>query len=676
MMKKTLTGLCAAASAAAVCAAETVISPEQLTFFNILPHQATSNAKSHAKNMIEYQKKTGNSIVLFTVFISPTGKDYKEKIQVYARHFAELQKELQGSNIKLGLLINTVLGHAVNKDKIGGFEQSVDANGNISRFCHLDKKYQQFLYDSIVAYAKLKPAFMLFDDDLRAHFMAPECFCPIHTREFNRRMGTDFTPEQFRKAVKDSVVGDKIYEAFLKLQRDSVDAIAKIARKAIDSVDPSIPSGGCMPGAFYRYAGETSTALAAKGQPRVMRICNGAYLEPGPRIFPEELITTLSLSTVYKDFGILLDEADNYPRNIYSRSATSMHTKICTSIMAGLKGAKLWWINAEDFNGELMHKNYLNVLAKHKNYHPALFAEVNKSELAGVIIPVHKHFKTYHPAAGKWEYFVNPGSWGATMFGMYGVPYRCSMNLTEDGIYALAGSDTVNRFTDEELKQLLSGTLLLDGSAAMEIQKRGFGKYLGVKAEKKTFKCSYEISEKYQIRIQSPYHSAIPYLSLTDQKTEVFTWFTHSQFIGSGDKKIAPAVTMFDNELGGRVCVASANLKDITWLCRGERKKWITHLLDKLNRKPFPYAVMNKQNIATLSRIGKDGSTLAIIVNLTYDPTDDIVIRHAAPVKKIERLMPNGKWVALKFKKKGMEYSFPCEINCYANAVIRVTPEK
>ena len=87
-------------------------------------------------------------------------------------------------------------------------------------------------------------------------------------------------------------------------------------------------------------------------------------------------------------------------------------------------------------------------------------------------------------------------------------------------------------------------------------------------------------------------------------------------------------------------------------------------------------AVMNKQNIATLTREYKDGSTLAIIVNLTYDTTGDIVIRYAKPVKKIERLMPNGKWVPQKFKKKGKEYSFPCEITCYANAVIRVTPEK
>ena len=673
-MKKVMTTLCAVSSAAAICAPDPLISPDRLTFFNILPHQQYSDAKTHAKNMIEYEKKTGNSIVLFTVFISPIGENFRERIQDYVKYFKEFQQEVKGTKIKPGLLINTVLGHAINEKKLGGFEQSIDVNGKVSRFCHLDKKYQKFLYESIAEFAKLKPEFILIDDDLRAHFLAPECFCPIHTKEFNKRMGTNFTPEQFRAAVKKSVVGDKIYEGFLKLQEDSVSGLAKVIRKAIDSVDPSIPSGTCMPGAYYRFAGKSAKIITAKGQPTVMRICNGAYLEPGPRIFPEELITTLSLSTVHKDIEILIDEADNHPRSVYSRSATSMYTKICTSIMAGLRGAKLWWINAQDYSSDPMNENYLNILAKHKNYHPALFEEVKKSKLSGIIIPVHKQFKTYHPAAGKWEYFVNPGSWGATVFGMYGIPYRCSLDYTEDGIYAIAGSAAVNRFTDAELKQFLSGKLLLDGPAAMEIQKRGFGKYLGVKLETKAFNAANEVSEKYKFRVGCGYAKEVPYLTVTDPKTEVFSEFIPAKYTEETPPR--PATTIYNNSLGGRVCVSPARLNDITWLCRGERKKLLTHLLDELNRETFPFAVMNKQNIATLTREGKDGSTLAIIVNLTYDTTGDIVIRYAKPVKKIERLMPNGKWVPQKFKKKGKEYSFPCEITCYANAVIRVTPEK
>ena len=93
-MKKVMTTLCAVSSAAAMCSHEPLISPDRLTFFNILPHQQYSDAKTHAKNMIEYEKKTGNSIVLFTVFISPIGENFRERVQDYVKYFKEFQQEV------------------------------------------------------------------------------------------------------------------------------------------------------------------------------------------------------------------------------------------------------------------------------------------------------------------------------------------------------------------------------------------------------------------------------------------------------------------------------------------------------------------------------------------------------------------------------------------------------
>ena len=69
------------------------------------------------------------------------------------------------------------------------------------------------------------------------------------------------------------------------------------------------------------------------------------------------------------------------------------------------------------------------------------------------------------------------------MIGIYGIPFTGSYDLTQDRIYAVAGADAVNRFSEAQLQQLMSRKVLLDGAAAVALTQRGFASSMGVSAD-------------------------------------------------------------------------------------------------------------------------------------------------------------------------------------------------
>ena len=67
------------------------------------------------------------------------------------------------------------------------------------------------------------------------------------------------------------------------------------------------------------------------------------------------------------------------------------------------------------------------------------------------------------------------------LFGRLGVPYTYG-RVSKGGVTALCGAQ-VPLFSDDELRTILSGAVLLDGDAAVRLAQRGFGKLTGVEAK-------------------------------------------------------------------------------------------------------------------------------------------------------------------------------------------------
>ena len=645
---------------------------DNFVFYNIVPFANGDEAQT-AKDMIEYQQRTGNCIVLYSLTIHPEGYPARKKADQLFDSYRKLKKELQGSNVKLGILFQSILGHwpRVDKDE-EKWTRTINIDGKTSRFCPLDPGFRKYIYDVAVAAAKEKPVFVMGDDDIRGFSPKAECFCRRHVAEFNRRTGKKFTSAQLRKAVRESKPGDEIFEAFLQLQRDTVNGVAALIRQGLDSVDPSIPAGSCMPGWEFRFNDQTARAFAGKNHPPTMRVCNANYLEQDiKKTFPIVLTRSLALRAAHPGIPNVLDEADTCPHDLYSRAAVSMHAKLCTSIMSGMNGAKIWYVNARK-NGYPVPRVYTDTLAKYRNFYQVLTGSMAKTELSGLIQPCHRTFPEWTFVMPH-NFFLDQTNWADTMCAVFGIPFYCSYELNRDGVYLLAGEKAVARFSDAELKQLLSGKLLVDGSAAIALTRRGFAEYLGLTAEKRDFRFNRELYSDVRRLVMSK-DGKVPFITLKDKNAEVLSWYYYSPFASSPElEKVSPATVFVKNSLGGYICTTGFHMEVSPFsIHNAGRKAWMLKILKKLNGKQIPFAVGNEQNFAALTRIAKDGATILGVCNLNFEPVEKLELRCAERPDQIRILTPAGKWKTVKFEWRNGIAVIDHRMECYAFTAFKI----
>ena len=101
------------------------------------------------------------------------------------------------------------------------------------------------------------------------------------------------------------------------------------------------------------------------------------------------------------------------------------------------------------------------------------------------------------------------------------------------------------------------------------------------------------------------------------------------------------------------------------------RKSYVTGLIDILNGLPVQNICGLNQDIMTLARTGRDGSSLVLTVNLSTEPVRRMKLR-VFDVKSVEILSPNGRFVSVPFEHDGEWVSFGCPLVCCQAAVARL----
>ena len=641
------------------------------TFYNIVP-MSIGKEEETAADMIEYYKRTGNDIVLYSMTLHPEGFPARKKADIMINSYRKFKAALAGSGVRPGVLLQSILGHWPRVDrKEEAWMRAVDINGKAERFCPLDPEFQKYIAYFTTELAKENPSFILGDDDVRAFSPAAECFCARHVKLFNQRTGMNLSADEMRQAVKDSKPGDKVFETFMQLQREMVNGVGELVRKSIDSVNPAIPGGACMPGWERRFCNQTAKAFAGKNHPAVMRVCNANYMETGAKIFPVVLVRSLALRAAHPDIPVVLDEADTFPHSLYSRSATSWHAKLCTSIMAGMKGAKTWYVNAR-ISGKLTSRNYIDTLAENRNFYQQLAREAENSELSGLIQPGSRNFPNWHFTDPS-EKFVEERNWAEIMCAAYGIPFYCSFELDKPGIYLLAGEKAVSRFTDAELKKMLSGKVLVDGQAALAITRRGLEEYLGVKAEAKKFRFNREYYRKGE-SLYFSYSQSVPFLTVTAPDAEVVTWYGYAASSGETEpENVAPATVVAKNSLGGTVCTTGFNM-DVSenYYHNIGRKTWLLNVLEKINGSPIDICVENDQNFFALTRKTPVGEIIMTVGNLNFDPVKNLSLHCAVEPEEILRLTPEGKWKKVPFRFENGIAVTGIPVACYELIALKI----
>lgn len=654
---------------------------DEFKFFNVVPYNPGKEEET-SRDLIEFYRRTGIPRILYSLSFHPQGANAMVKAGRLVASFRKLRDLLAVEpGIKCGVLIQSILGHVIGAEvEHEPWTKVVTHNGKQegkgTRFCSLDPGFTDYIRTVGAMVAKEKPFFILGDDDIRSWSAGVECFCELHTAEYNRRHGTNFTPEEYRNAVCQSDVNSELYRNFDKLREDTVNRVAALLREGIDSVDPTIPGGSCMPGGEYFFNQDTARALAAKEQSgAVMRICNALYVEQSPRDFAANVFKTQAFRKYHSGVQTVLDESDTFPHSLFSKSAISFHAKETSAIFNGLNGAKLWYVNCRR-PGVIVSRKYTDIMAKYAKFYPALYTLVNQSSTSGIRIPIRSGKGNWHAITNRKPNITPEFSWSEYL-GIFGIPFSAEKDHSLNGIYAIRGKDAVDSLSDEELLTLFKGKMLIDGSAALALTERGFEKYMGVAAKTPShpFNGEYYTGDDDTGPIYCRTWVNAPELVPVADGLEILSQMYYSPFYGASrteQKMICPGSVIFNNALGGRICTTVFCTTD-EFTPRGgvPRKEWLIKLIEAIEPGGADGTLLVEHPALAVSRKLADGATMLMLCNLGFDAIDELEIRFA-DAAKVSELTSDGEWKALDFQKADSRIIVDRSMACYETLIIKV----
>lgn len=608
---------------------------------NVVPYSPGCEAQA-AADARAYVERTGDDIVLYSLTLHPEGRPARNKLMRCLESYRAFVRELEGSKVKPGILIQAVLGHwpRVDKDE-EPWTRSVDVFGEKVRYCPEDSGFKAYIFKIGQEVAKAHPSFVLTDDDIRAYSHEPECFCPRHVADLNRRLGTSYDEARARAALTACRVGDRTYEAFIAMQREMIDNVARTLRAGFDSVDPMLPCGASMPGEEPRWAARTARIVAARGQAPVLRVCNAAYNEGAPKTMYRNVMQTFAKSSLCGEGIRLIEEADTFPQNRWSKSAVSFYSKSVIGIMCGLTGAKRWYVGAHFNDGTPVDEAYLKILERHRGQLPALAEAVKGTHSGGLALPLVRRFVAWHPVTNRTELGCAETSAVEDWIGPFGLPFYATESLSDDAIYVLSGREQTERFSDQELQSLLGGRVFVDGQAALAISRRGFDDLLGVEASSCGFRYNGEVTAGGD-PLPFPKTAGTPFLKARPG-AEILSHLVYRPFAGAEPEVVSVGSVSFCNRLNGRVVVTAFHA-DVPWYNRitVRRKRFLVKALGKLGFDgPFAEA---DQHVLTLVRESADGSRLVSVTNLGYDLLESVRLHLPTNAGRVERMDLHGKW--------------------------------
>ncbi len=646
------------------------------TIYNISSY-SPGRERIAAEDAVELKNRTGVDMALYSLTLHPEGRPAIAKAERYVESFGRFKRELEGTGVRAGVLVQAILGHWQRLDRdVEDWTRTIDSKGAAVRFCPLDPNFAKYITDVFTMIAKQHPAFILTDDDVRGYSHNAECFCERHMAIFNARRGTSYTSAELRAKLAVARQGDPDYVAFLALQRETIEGVLRRGRAAIDAVDPSIPGGICIAGEEHLLCAPMARAMAAKGQTPVMRTATASYMERmTAAAVPLNVCRMLGFAEYYRGWGIdLLCESDTFPHNLWSKSARSFATHLANAAFIGMRGSKAWYVNGHK-GTFAVSRNYTDILAENRGLFAAIADEVSGSAWDGLAIPCFTNFPNWHMINNHSEFFMESENAGARTFAVFGMPFQAVRDFDADRTYALASAKEVARLSDDDLRRILSRRALVFRGAAVALSERGLDGLTGVKTRRAKLFFNREHDDALDVDLAFG-KSSDDYEFIARDGARILATLGYRPFTGSPQYDPAtPSAVLYTNPLGGRVLTLQyhADMLPYQLYSEARRASLLSHVAE-LRGARLPFAAAHDQDMLMFVRRKADGAWLLLAENLNSDPIRRLSFTVPAGGFAAERLSGDGAWRPVRSERVGDVLSCDVSLGFYEAAVLRLTP--
>jgi len=521
---------------------------------------------------LEKYRSCFDELTLFTGFCHHGAiplEELRPQAEILKKRIAHL-KSLGFASV--GLNIHTTFGHIdEGYDDYGQpFHPMVGFDGSYSKacFCPEHEDMKQFLRDKYTMYAQTNPDFMWVDDDVKFFWNGVKfaCFCPKCMKRFNRKMGTSYTREELVAAMEEPDAIE-LRAAWVQDISDRIKELFAMIRHTVDQVNPKIRLGfQTQHQGWSTYNGMDFTEWLPALGACMGRPGEGTYDDKTPLSVCTKAISCARQASEYPDSVTDVQyEIENFPN--YSPLQKSVRFNVCEITLALAQGIN--GILANTFypcgamNGLELGPLYDTIARLRPSWDKAELYSRGMHNVGFYTAISHMHDRRRPLHNGESFFHTYDESPRHNVMQTYTLGH-IGLPLSVDPLHAYGAvftGDLVDGFTDDELLCFLKRSVIADADALRAFQRRGLGTYLGVNCSDKVYTDSIEevltdhpVNAGY-VGVVRDIHpafyggSATILEPLSDQVQVISTLNDmHGKYLGA-------VGTLYENKLGGRVCV-------------------------------------------------------------------------------------------------------------------------
>ncbi len=409
-----------------------------------------------------------------------------------ARPWVEKLKWARAEILKSGLTVSlnnwTEIGHLDRGRSLKdgqNFTTMVDKNGRKSTLvaCPLCKEWEKyFLEYTAFLVSELEPDYFWIEDDFRYHNHAPlewgGCFCELHIAEFNRRLGTSYTREEFVALAFEKGAPTPERHVWLDTERDSLIALAKKIGETVNSASnktkvalmSSMSDAHCMEG---RDWGALLSAMSM-GKGKTNRIHLPFYCETSGKDYVYAFNkNSMAVRYFSGDDTEIWPEAENGNFTFYRKSPRAFRFHLEASMPLCLSGMTY---SLYGFVGNgAVEAGYANEAKRLAPYFSAVKGlDIKFSSLQGVTVPIFETACYHNKSDGTLESIAPKSLETGAYLASLGMAYHYTSNKDIKGQTVALFGDVATNFTDGELEALFKNNfIILDGTCVGIIAERG-----------------------------------------------------------------------------------------------------------------------------------------------------------------------------------------------------------
>jgi len=563
--------------------------------------------------------------------------------------------------------------------------------------CPLSPAFRTRMGEMLRLWAGTGPDIIWMDDDFRMHNhgcgkteLDFYCYCPRHLDAFARFSGTSYTREELTAELLKPGKPGPVRLQWLDFLGADMAETARWIRDECHSVSPSI-----------RLAQMTSApdVHAAEGRdwkkfltglcdphPPITRPCSGIYTGTGTAPKAHVLsyrYFTHSIADVEDAFGTGIAEYGTELENTrFTTWCKSVANFAYVLTLSHLVGSPQVTLSINDLDGSPLIEEPTNApLLRSMKPRLQSLAELDLirwKPLGALFLNDARSARKVHlKSNAKMGDLGLLREWEDILLQM-GIPasYASPEAAADSGRTVILEEYTAWLPSNEQMRTILSGPVLLDGGAAEVLQQRGFGNHLGVKTGPRH---TYGVmAETYENGVLPGVTACrIPHRGMKWHQIEPAGATVTGRFTDAKNR-FHTGSTVFENSLGGRVAVYAS----VGPLAMGEfgnpaRLRWLHGMLRWISRESFPVLPVIPHHGLTVVR--HNGHELLIaFANLGTDSLKQPSFRLGKGIRpeKISLLQPGGGWknddrIVPSRSADGTFLTVPCRLAVFDWLIIR-----